>query len=188
MSKPRLQKIYDEKLKKQLKDTLGISNVMRVPKVEKIVLNVGVRDAVTDSKTVKVVAEHLEKIAGQKPVITVARKSIAGFKIREGMPLGVKVTLRRARMYEFLDRLINLALPTVRDFQGVTKKFDKNGNYNLGIKDCLIFPEIDFGSMSKFFGLNVTIATSAQSPEEGYELLKLFGMPFVKDNKGMVNG
>lgn len=182
MSKPRLQKLYDDKLRDQLKGSLGISNKMQVPKVEKIVLNVGVKEAVGDSKFIKTISGHLEKIAGQKPVVTVAKKSIAGFKIREGMPLGVKVTLRRTRMYEFLDRLINVALPTVRDFQGVNKKFDKAGNYNLGIKECLIFPEIEFGAMNKFFGLNVTIATSAQSPKEGHELLKAFGMPFVKEN------
>lgn len=181
MSKPRLQKLYEEKLREQLKVTLGISNVMRIPKVEKIVVNVGVKEAVTDGKIVKVVSDHLEKIVGQKPVITLARKSIAGFKIREDMPLGVKVTLRKDRMYEFMDRLINIALPAVRDFQGVSKKFDKNGNYNLGIKECSIFPEIEFGSMNKFFGLNITFATSAQSPKEGYELLKAFGMPFVKE-------
>ena len=184
MSKPRLQKLYNEKLKVQLKDILGVSNIMRVPKVDKIVLNVGVKEAVADSKVIKTVVENLEKIAGQKPVVTVARKSIAGFKIREGMPLGVKVTLRKAKMYEFLDRLINIALPSVRDFQGVTKKFDRDGNYNLGIKECFIFPEIEFGSMAKFFGLNVTIATTAENAKEGYELLKGFGMPFIKDVKG----
>lgn len=182
MGKPRLQKLYEDKLKNQLQSTLGLSNIMRVPKVEKIVLNVGVKEAVGDSKFVKTISGHLEKIAGQKPVVTKARKSIAGFKIREGMPLGVKVTLRRAQMYEFMDRLLNVALPAVRDFQGVTKKFDKSGNYNLGIKECLIFPEIEFGSMNRFFGLNITIATSAHSPAEGYELLKAFGMPFVKEN------
>ena len=181
MKKPRLQKLYDEKIRPELQKNLGISNVMRVPKVTTVVVNVGVKEAVGDSKAIKVVSENLEKITGQKAVVTKAKKSIAGFKIREGMPLGVKVTLRRNKMYEFLDRFINVALPAVRDFQGVTNKFDKNGNYNVGIKECIIFPEIDFGSLSKFFGLNVTIGTTAQDSKEGYELLKSFGMPFKKD-------
>lgn len=178
MEKPRLEKLYNEKIKSELKNNLGFDNIMDVPKLKKIVLNVGSKEAVADSKVIQVIMDGLGKISGQKPVRTTAKKSIAGFKIREGMPIGAKVTLRRDKMYEFLDRLITLALPTVRDFQGVSKKFDSRGSYNLGIKEWIIFPEIDFGTFNKIYGLNITIHTSAKKDEHAYELLKSFGMPF----------
>jgi large subunit ribosomal protein L5 len=181
MNKVRLQEQYIEKIRPALQKELALSNVMEVPKINKIVLNVGAgRDMLADSKIGKVITNVLARISGQQPVQTRARKSIAGFKIREGMPLGYKVTLRGKRMYEFLDRLINIALPTVRDFQGVTTKFDQRGNYNLGIKEWIIFPEVDYDVADKVLGLNVTIATSAKSDEQAYALLKSFGMPFKK--------
>lgn len=180
MNKARLEELYTKELRAKLKDSLGLKNIMEVPKIEKIVLNVGVKDAVSDSKSVQAVYDSLALIAGQAPVKTLARKSIAGFKLREGMPIGVKVTLRRKRMYEFLDKLINLALPKVRDFQGVTTRFDHQGNYNLGIKDWTIFPEMDLEIGDKVHGLNVTIQTTALTDAHGFELLKGFGMPFRK--------
>lgn len=179
MAKARLEDIYINEIRPQLKTKLGLSNIMEIPKIEKIVLNVGVgKDAVADTKVFDSVIKALTQIAGQSPVKTTARKSIAGFKLRKGMPLGVRVTLRKQRMYEFLDRLINLALPKVRDFQGVPTKFDGRGNYNLGIKEWIIFPEISYEISDKVYGLNVTICTSAKSDEHGLELLKSFGMPF----------
>ncbi|BDC34330.1 50S ribosomal protein L5 [Candidatus Dependentiae bacterium Noda2021] len=179
MAKARLEEIYNSEIRSQLMTKLGLSNVMEIPKLEKIVLNVGVgKDAVSDSKVFDPVIKALTQIAGQAPVKTLARTSIAGFKLRKGMPLGVRVTLRKQRMYEFLDRLINLALPKVRDFQGVPTKFDGRGNYNLGIKEWIIFPEISYEIAEKVYGLNVTICTSAKSDEHGLELLKSFGMPF----------
>ena len=180
MAKARLEELYVEKIRPQLKKELGVKNIMEVPKIEKIVLNVGVSDAVADSKALQTVSDVLEKIAGQRPVKTKARKSIAGFKIREGMLLGVMVTLRGKKMYEFLDRLINLALPQVRDFQGVSPKFDGRGNYNLGIKDWIIFPEVSFDLVHKFYGLNVSINTTAKKDLHAFELMKSFGMPFYK--------
>ena len=182
MVKPRIKEQYDSTVRLQLKKSLGLSNIMEVPKLNKVVLNVGAgRDAVTDSKMLNRVVDILGKISGQRAVKTLARKSIAGFKIREGMPLGAKVTLRGAKMYEFLDRLIHVALPTVRDFQGVSKGFDDNGNYNLGIKEWIIFPEVDIAEISnKIYGMNITIDTSAKSKEHAFELLKSLGMPFKK--------
>ena len=181
MNKVRLQELYDTKLRSDLQKQLGLKNIMEVPKLTKVVLNVGAgKDILSDSKVSKVITDVLGRIAGQRPVLTKARKSIAGFKIREGMTLGAKVTLRGRVMYEFLDRLITAALPTVRDFQGVNSNFDKFGNYNLGIKEWIIFPEIDYDVASKVFGLNVTIGTTAQSGEHAYELLKSLGMPFRK--------
>lgn len=179
--KARLQEIYEQKIRPQLKSQLQLGNIMEVPALEKIVLNVGVKEAVTDSKILNVVTQTLSNIAGQKALRTSARKSIAGFKIREGMPIGARVTLRRKKMYEFLDKLINLALPKVRDFQGVGKKFDRGGNYNLGIKEWVIFPEADTTS-EKVFGLNITICTSAKSDAHAFELLKSFGMPFKRND------
>lgn len=178
MEKARLKELYNTKIRPELKEKLNIENIMAVPKVEKIVLNVGLRDP-KDSKLFDYVVDVLSTISGQKPVITKAKKSIAGFKIREEMPLGVKVTLRANRMYAFLDKLINLALPKVRDFQGVPANFDRFGNYNLGIKEWNIFPEADTTS-DKTHGLNVTIQTTAGKSEHAYELLKSFGMPFKK--------
>ncbi len=157
------------------------TSTMQVPKVEKIVINMGVGDAVQNSKVLDAAVEELTLIAGQKPVITKAKKSIAGFRLREGMPIGTKVTLRGDRMYDFLDKLISISLPRVRDFRGVSKKaFDGRGNYTLGVKEQLIFPEIDFDKVSKVRGMDIVIVTTANSDEEARELLTQFGMPFQK--------
>lgn len=180
MEKSRLEKLYLDKIRLALQKQLGLENVMQVPKLLKIVLNIGVKEAVSDVKTLQVAENVLTAISGQKPVRRLARKSIASFKLREGMPIGAKVTLRRNRMYEFLDRLISLSLPRIRDFQGVPRKFDGRGSYNLGITDSLIFPEIDFGVGQKITGLNITIQTSAKQDDEGLILLEHFGMPFKK--------
>lgn len=177
--KPRLEQLYNTKLKLQLKEVLNLSNIMEVPKLEKIVLNLGVKEAVADSRVLNTVVATIDNITGQKSVKTYARKSIAGFKIREGMPIGVMVTLRNDHMYNFLDKLISLALPRVRDFQGVSKKLDGQGNYNLGIKEWIIFPEADTNS-EKIFGLNITFHTSTKKDNQAFELLKSFGMPFKK--------
>ena len=178
--KPRLEKFYKEELVAKLQKELELSNVMQVPKIEKIVLNIGVKEAVGDSKALKIVEEVLTMIAGQKTVRTVAKKSIAGFKIRKGMPLGTMVTLRNDRMYEFLDRLINFSLPMVRDFHGVSVKLDRQGNYNLGIKEWVIFPEVDYETANKVYGLNISIHTSTKNDAHAFALLKNFGMPFKK--------
>ncbi|MCL4361135.1 50S ribosomal protein L5 [Candidatus Dependentiae bacterium] len=180
MASARLKELYNEKIKFDLKEKLNLSNIMKVPKITKIVLNVGVKEAVADSKALQHVLQVISNVSGQLPVKCLARKSIATFKIRTGMPIGVKVTLRNDRMYEFLDRLINLALPKVRDFQGVPVKFDKSGNYNLGIRDWVMFPEADLVAQEKSHGLNITICTTADEDEHAYELLKSFGMPFRK--------
>ncbi|MDR3550177.1 MAG: 50S ribosomal protein L5 [Candidatus Babeliales bacterium] len=180
MNKARLEELYNKEIRAQLQEKLGLSNSMETPKLTKIVLNVGVRDAVSDSKVLQKVVALVGKIAAQAPVKTLAKKSIAGFKLREGMPIGVKVTLRKKRMYEFLDRLIGLALPKVRDFQGVPSKLDGRGSYNLGVKELIIFPEIDYEVTDKLYGMNITIHTSARNDQQGYELLKSFGMPFRK--------
>ena len=182
MKKARLQSLYDDKIRSSLQKTLDLKNIMMVPKLSKVVINVGAKDAVNDSKAIKSILTVLEKIIGQRPVKTVARKSIAGFKLRAGMPIGVKVTLRGKKMYEFLDRLINLALPTMRDFQGVPVSFDKAGNYNLGIKEWIIFPEVDYDSGEKIRGLNISFDTTAKDSTGVFELLKGFGMPFRKTN------
>lgn len=178
--KSRLQQLYTTKIRPQLKEALGLDNIMQVPKVVKVVINVGAKEAVSDSRALQVIEQGIVAIAGQAPVRTKARKSIAGFKIREGMPLGLMVTLRQRRMYEFLDKLINLALPKVRDFQGVSPRFDGRGSYNLGIKEWSIFPESDLISGDKLFGMNITIHTTAQNDQHAFELLKSFGMPFRK--------
>lgn len=183
MEKSRLNKLYNEEIKPQLKKSLGLKNIMEVPEIKKIVLNVGVKEAVDDSKALQAVMEGITKISGQKPIRTLAKKSIAGFKIRENMPLGVKVTLRRERMYDFLDKFINLALPAVRDFQGLRPKFDGKGNYNIGVKEWIIFPEVEFGAYEKIYGLNITIHTSAKSDEHALELLKKFNVPFSGQKK-----
>jgi large subunit ribosomal protein L5 len=177
----RLGDLYNAKLREELQKTLGLKNIMEVPKVSKIVLNIGVgRDAVADSRVLAPVEKTLAAIAGQAPVRTYARKSIASFKIREDMPLGVCVTLRKKKMFDFLDKLVNLALPRVRDFQGVKSKLDGQGNYNLGIKEWNIFPEADVIGTEKIYGLNITIHTTATDDRQGLELLKSFGMPFKK--------
>jgi large subunit ribosomal protein L5 len=180
MNTPRLKSEYQERIQHELQKKLGLKNIMQVPKIQKIVLNVGTKEAVSDSKFLKSITDALEKIAGQKPARTIAHKSSAGFKIREGMPLGAKVTLRGASMYNFLDKFINLALPKVRDFQGVSPKFDRRGNYNVGIKEWTIFPELEGSLHDVVYGMNVTIQTSTQSDDQAYELLKSFGMPFKK--------
>ncbi|MHB8800954.1 MAG: 50S ribosomal protein L5 [Thermoanaerobaculia bacterium] len=175
----RLNEKYRKDVVPVLKKEFGIDNPMAVPKIDKIVLNMGVGEAITNVKIVEAAAEELTKIAGQRAVITRARKSIATFKLREGMPIGCRVTLRGARMYEFLDRLLNIALPRVRDFRGVpTRAFDGRGNYTLGIRDHLVFPEIDPGKVDKSKGLNVTIVTTAGSDDRARVLLRELGMPF----------
>jgi large subunit ribosomal protein L5 len=176
---PRLRTQYNETIKAGLIEQFGYKNVMQAPKLEKIVLNMGVGEAVNDTKKVKAAAADLEKIAGQKPVITHARKSIAGFKVRENMPLGVKVTLRSARMYEFLDRLVNIALPRVRDFRGLNpNSFDGRGNYAMGIKEHIIFPEINFDQIDQVWGMDIVVCTTAQTNDEARALLKAFNFPF----------
>ena len=176
---PRLRVEYDETIKANLIKEFGYKNVMQAPKLDKIVLNMGVGEAVNDTKKVKSAAADLEKIAGQKPVITHARKSIAGFKVREEMPLGVKVTLRKARMYEFLDRLVNIALPRVRDFRGLNpNSFDGRGNYALGIKEHIIFPEINFDQIDQTWGMDIIVCTTARTDDEARALLKAFNFPF----------
>lgn len=180
MAQTRLKKLYKEKIVSQLREQFSLKNVMEVPQLNKIVINVGVKDAVSDIKSLQSIDKIIGLIAGQKPVRTIAKKSIAGFKLREGMPIGIKVTLRDHNMYEFLDRLINLALPSVRDFQGVSTKLDRRGNYNLGIKEWNIFPEVHYDLTDKIHGMNITFHTSTDSDEQGFALLKAFSMPFKK--------
>ena len=176
---PRLRTEYDETIKKALTEQFGYKNVMQLPRLDKIVLNMGVGEAVNDTKKVKTAAGEMERIAGQKPVITYARKSIAGFKVREDMPLGVKVTLRKTRMYEFLDRLVNIALPRVRDFRGLNpNSFDGRGNYAMGIKEHIIFPEINYDQIDQVWGMDIVIATTAKTDDEARALLKAFNFPF----------
>ncbi|MHB0970520.1 MAG: 50S ribosomal protein L5 [Thermoanaerobaculia bacterium] len=175
----RLKELYQGQVVKKLQSEFGITNVMAVPKIEKIVLNMGLGEAIQNIKILENAVEELASIAGQKPVITRAKKSIAAFKLREGLPIGTMVTLRGDRMYEFLDRLINIALPRVRDFRGVpTRSFDGRGNYTLGIRDHLIFPEIDYSKVDKAKGMNITIVTTAKNDEHARFLLKEMGMPF----------
>lgn len=177
----RLKEKYLNEIVPSLMEKFNYKSVMQVPKVEKIVINMGVGDAVQNAKNLDMAVEELTLITGQKPVVTRAKKSIAGFRLREGMPIGAKVTLRGERMYEFLDKLISIALPRVRDFHGVSKKaFDGRGNYTLGVKEQLIFPEIDYDKVSKVRGMDIVIVTTANSDEEARELLTQFGMPFQK--------
>jgi large subunit ribosomal protein L5 len=181
---PRLKRDYDERIAKAMTEKFGYTNAMAVPRLEKIVLNMGVGEAVQDKKKVETAAAELELIAGQKPVITKAKKSIAQFKLREGMPIGVKVTLRRERMYEFLDRLVTVAMPRIRDFRGLNpRSFDGRGNYAMGLKEQLIFPEISYDRIEKVRGMDVIIATSAKSDDEARELLRLFNFPFPKEEE-----
>lgn len=175
----RLQDYYKNTVKPDIFKSLKLKNVMEVPRLEKIVLNVGVKNT-GDSKAIGQIQDVISKIAGQAAVRTKAKKSVAGFKIRDGMDIGVKVTLRGKRMYIFFDKLINATLPSVRDFHGISTKFDGQGNYNLGIKDWMVFPEIDYDKVERVYGLNVTIHTSARSDEQAYALLKSFDMPFSK--------
>jgi len=177
----RLGERYQEEILPSLVEKFDYSSVMEAPRVEKIVLNMGVGDAVSNTKNLDNAVEELSLIAGQKPVITRARKSIAGFRLREGMPIGTKVTLRGQRMYDFLDKLVSVSLPRVRDFRGVNKNaFDGRGNYTLGVKEQLIFPEIDFDDVNKVRGMDIVVVTSAETDEEGRELLSQLGMPFKK--------
>ena len=175
----RLKSVYDDRIVAAMTEKFGYKNRMEVPKIDKIVLNMGVGEATQDKKRVETAAAEMQLIAGQKPVITKAKKSIAQFKLREGMPIGVKVTLRRERMYEFLDRLVTIALPRVRDFRGLNpKSFDGRGNYAMGLKEQLIFPEISYDQVDKIRGMDVIVTTTAKTDEEARELLRLFGFPF----------
>lgn len=175
----RLEKFYQDVVVPKLKEEFGYQNIMEVPKITKISLNMGVGEAVSDRKVLDHAVEDMTKIAGQKPVITKARKSIAGFKIRDGWPIGCRVTLRRERMYEFFDRLVNVSIPRVRDFRGLNaKSFDGRGNYNMGVKEQIIFPEIDYDQIDSIRGMNITIATTAKTDAEGKALLAAFGFPF----------
>jgi large subunit ribosomal protein L5 len=176
---PRLKQYYEEVLRGKLTEQFGYSNVMQVPRLEKVVLNMGVGDGVTDAKKVQTAADELGLIAGQRPVITRARKSIATFKLREGMPVGAKVTLRKGRMYDFVDRLVTIALPRVRDFRGLSpKSFDGRGNFAVGIKEHIVFPEIDYDKVDTILGLDIIVCTTAQNDEEARALLKGFNFPF----------
>lgn len=175
----RLKELYQKEVAERLRKEFGIENVMAIPRLEKVVLNMGLGEAVSNSKIIDGAVDEMGQIAGQKPVVTRAKKSIASFKLREGMPIGVMVTLRGEKMYEFLDRLLNIALPRVRDFRGVSSKaFDGRGNYTLGVRDHLIFPEIDLTKVDKPKGMNITIVTTAKSDEQARFLLKELGMPF----------
>lgn len=179
MATPRLKKKYREEIVNALKEKFAYKSVMQVPKLTKISINKGVGDAVADKKLVTIAVDELTMIAGQKAVPTYAKNSISNFKLREGMPIGARVTLRGDRMYEFLDRLVNVALPRVRDFQGVSdKSFDGRGNYTMGVKEQIIFPEMFIDRVKKISGMDITFVTTADTDEESYELLKLFGMPF----------
>jgi large subunit ribosomal protein L5 len=176
---PRLRKDYDERIVQAMTEKFGYKNRLEVPRLEKIVINMGVGEATQDKKKVEVAAQEMELIAGQKPVITKAKKSIAQFKLREGMPIGVKVTLRRERMYEFLDRLVTVALPRVRDFRGLNpRSFDGRGNYAMGLKEQIIFPEISYDRIDKVRGMDIIVTTTAKTDDEARELLRLFNFPF----------
>ena len=175
----RLKKYYQTKLRDELKNKLGLQNIFEVPKIKKIVVNIGVGEAASDSKKIESATSDLSTITGQKCVVTKAKKSIAGFKLRKGVNIGCKVTLRKDRMYEFLDRLINIALPRVRDFKGLSKRsFDKSGNYSIGIKEQIIFPEINYDKIDKVRGMDVSIITSTRNDNHAFELLKGFNLPF----------
>jgi len=178
---PRLKKHYEDKVRASMQKKFAYKNPMQMPKIEKIVINMGVGDAVNDRKAVETAAEELAKITGQRPVITKAKKSIAGFKVREGMALGCKVTLRKDRMYEFLDRLVTVALPRVRDFRGLSpRSFDGRGNYAMGLKEHIVFPEINYDQVEKVRGMDIIVCTSARSDDEARALLAEFNFPFRK--------
>ena len=177
----RLRQKYENEVKNQMVEKFGYKSVMQIPTIDKIVINMGIGDAVSNSKVLDEAVAELAVITGQKPVITRAKKSIAGFRLREGMPIGCKVTLRGERMYDFLDKLVSISLPRVRDFRGVSKKsFDGRGNYTLGVKEQLIFPEIDFDKVNKVRGMDIVVVTTANTDEEARELLTQLGMPFQK--------
>jgi large subunit ribosomal protein L5 len=180
---PRLKELYDNDLRARLKDQLGLESIMQVPRVQKITLNMGVGEAKTDSKALDSALDELTIIAGQRAQVRKARKSVASFKLREGMPIGARVTLRGARMWEFLDRLVSIALPRIRDFRGLNaRSFDGRGNYSLGIREQIIFPEIDYDSIGAIRGLDVAITTSAENDEQAHALLAGLGMPFAGDD------
>ena len=177
--KPRLQTRYEEQIRQAMKEKHGYANVHQIPRLEKITLNMGVGKAIGDKKLLDTAVDAMTQITGQKPVITTARKSISNFRLREGMPIGCMVTLRKARMYEFLDRLTSIVLPRVRDFRGINRKaFDGNGNYTLGLNEQLVFPELNPDKFTKPQGMNITIVTSAPTNDEARDLLEMFGMPF----------
>ena len=177
----RLQEQYNAELRGRIQEKLGLQNVMEVPRITKITLNMGVGEAVADKKILDNAMRDMEMISGQKPVKTLARKSVAGFKIRDGYPIGCKVTLRRERMYEFLDRLVNIAIPRIRDFRGLNpKSFDRQGNYSMGVAEQIIFPEINYDQVDAIRGMDITISTTARNPAEGKALLEAFNFPFKK--------
>ena len=177
----RLQEKYREELAGQIQQKLGLSNPMQVPKITKITVNMGVGEAIADKKVLENARADLEKITGQRVITTTARKSVAGFKIRDGMKIGCKVTLRRERMYEFLDRLVNIAIPRIRDFRGLNpKSFDRQGNYSMGVSEQIIFPEINYDEVDALRGMDITITTTANNPEEGRALLEAFNFPFKR--------
>ena len=181
---PRLKQLYRKELRQQMTSAFGYANPMEIPRLEKIVVNMGVGSAVSDSKKIGAACDDLAAITGQKPQITKAKQSIANFKLREGISIGAKVTLRRDRMYEFLDRLVNVALPRVRDFRGLSaKSFDGNGNYSMGLKEQIVFPEIDYDRVDTIRGMNVVICTTANTDNEARELLRGFNLPFPKNDK-----
>ena len=183
MATPRLKERYTKEIASALKEKFQYKSVMQVPKLLKISLNKGIGDAVADKKLIDVGVQELTTITGQKAIPTIAKKSVSNFKLREGMPIGARVTLRGDIMYEFLDRLVNISLPRVRDFKGISEKsFDGRGNYTLGVKEQIIFPEISIDKVKKISGMDITFVTDANTDEEAYELLKLFGMPFKKRN------
>ncbi len=181
---PRLKRLYEEELRLRLKDELGLDSVMQVPRIQKITLNMGVGEAKTDAKVLDAAGEQLSIIAGQRAQLRRARKSIAAFKLREGMPVGVRVTLRGARMWEFLDRLVAIALPRIRDFRGLSlRSFDGRGNYSLGVREQLIFPEIDYDAIDQIRGLDITITTTAETDDVALALLRALGLPFAADRR-----
>ena len=177
----RLQEKYKTELAGEIQKKLGLDNPMQVPKITKITLNMGVGEAIADKKVLENARKDMEKIAGQKPIIRLARKSVASFKIRDNFPIGCKVTLRRERMYEFLDRLVNIAIPRIRDFRGLNpKSFDRQGNYSIGVQEQIIFPEINYDEVDALRGMDITITTTARNPEEGRALLEAFNFPFKR--------
>jgi large subunit ribosomal protein L5 len=181
MAKARLEQVYRDKIVPELKQSLGLANVMEVPKITKITVNMGVGEAVADKKIMDNAVGDLTKITGQKPLVTRARKSVATFKVRDGLAIGAKVTLRGARMYEFLDRLVNIAMPRIRDFRGVSaRSFDGQGNYNFGVKEQIIFPEIAYDQIDAIRGMDITITTTARDDKSGRALLEAFNFPFRK--------
>ncbi len=187
--KPRLKQHYDERVSPRLMDQFELENPYRVPRLEKIVINVGMGEAAKNPKLIDTVVDELTRITGQKPVVTRAKKSISNFGLREGMPVGAKVTLRRERMYEFLDRLINVALPRVRDFRGLpTRSFDGRGNYTLGVKEQVIFPEIDYDAVDEVHGMDIVLVTTTEKDDEALALLKELGMPFRGETPLVVSG